>query len=129
MELGGGAGRSRPDGPIVGLQLGGRCTEGTGFTENGVLVDGTLTKLGAELRWDCDWNEPMRPWHVEEPSGRFRLELVPRFDKHTKIQALIMGTETHQVFGTWSGTFVTDRGETIELRGLQGFAEESRSRW
>ena len=126
---GGGAGRSRPGGPVVGLQLGGRWTEGTGFTENGVLVDGTLTKLGAELRWDYDWNAPMRPWRVEEPNGRLRLELVPRYDKHTKIQALIMGTETHQVFGTWSGTFVTDGGETIELRGLQGFAEESRSRW
>lgn len=126
---GGGAGRIGPGGTVVGLQLGGRWTEGTGFTENGVLVDGTLTKLGAELRWEYDWRDPMRPWRVDDPTGRLHLELVPRFDKHTRIEALVMGTETHQVFGTWSGTFVTDDGAALHLDGLQGFAEESRSRW
>ena len=40
-----------------------------------------------------------------------------------------MGTETHQVFGTWSGIFVTDDGARVEFAGIQGFAEESRSRW
>jgi hypothetical protein len=125
---GGGAGRTG-DGRVVGVQLGGRWTEGTGFTENGVLVDGRLTKLGAELRWHYDWDEPMRPWRVDDPGGRLRLVLEPRFDKHTRIEALVMGTETHQVFGTWSGRFVTDAGEAIEVVALQGFAEESRSRW
>jgi hypothetical protein len=125
---GGGAGRTAA-GRVVGLQLGGRWTDGTGFTENGVLVDGRLTKLGEELRWHYDWDAPMSLWRVDEPRGRLRLQLHPRFDKHTRIEALVMGTETHQVFGTWSGSFVTDDGETIELRDLQGFAEESRSRW
>jgi hypothetical protein len=126
---GGGAGRSAPGGPVVGLQLGGRWTEGTGFTENGVIVDGVLTKLGEELHWDYDWDNPTKPWRVEEPNGRLRIELTPRFDKHSKIEAFVMGTETHQVFGTWSGIFVTDAGDTFELKQLQGFAEESRSRW
>lgn len=125
----GGAGRAGPHGPVVGLQLGGKWTEGTGFTENGVIVDGRLTKLGRELRWDYDWDDPLRTWRVEDPGGRLRLELAPRYDKHTRTEAVVMGTETHQVFGTWSGTFVTDDGETLELAGLQGFAEESRSRW
>jgi hypothetical protein len=71
----------------------------------------------------------MRPWRVDDPGGRLRLVLEPRFDKHTRIEALVMGTETHQVFGTWSGRFVTDAGEAIEVVALQGFAEESRSRW
>ena len=126
---GGGAGRVEAGSHVVGLQLGGKWTEGTGFTENGVIVDGVLTKLGGELRWDYRWDEPMRPWRVSDPGGRLDLELVPRYDKHSKIEALVMGTETHQVFGPWSGSFVTDAGETMELRGLQGFAEESRSRW
>jgi Protein of unknown function (DUF2804) len=126
---GGGAGEACPGGPIVGLQLGGRWTEGTGFTENGVLVDGSLHKLGSELRWDYDWADPMRPWRVLDPEGQLDLELTPRYDKHTKIEAVLMGTETHQVFGRWSGRFTPDSGATIELAGLLGFAEESRSRW
>jgi hypothetical protein len=126
---GSGAGPACAGGPIVGLQLGGRWTEGTGFTENGVLVDGVLTKLGEELRWTYSWDAPTEPWRVEDPSGRLSLELTPRFDKHSKTDAIVLRTETHQVFGTWSGSFVTDAGDTIRFDALQGFAEESRSRW
>ncbi len=125
---GGGAGRIG-DGRVVGIQIGGRWTEGTGGTENGVLVDGRLTKLGRELHWTYDWDEPLQPWRVEDPGDRLTLELSPRYDKHTKVDALMLRTETHQVFGTWSGSFTTDEGELLTLDGLQGFAEESRSRW
>jgi hypothetical protein len=126
---GGGAGHAAGGGPVVGLQLGGRWTEGTGFTENGVIVDGTLTKLGRELEWRYDWDRPLEPWRVRDPGGRLDLELAPRHDKHTRVQAGLLATETHQVFGRWSGRFVTDAGDVLELDGLQGFAEESRSRW
>jgi len=137
---GGGAGRASSTGErgarhhVVGLQLGGKWTEGTGFTENGLLVDGRLIKLGDELRWDYDWAHPMAPWRVADAEGRVNLELHPRFDKHTRIQAGIIATETHQVFGTWSGSIVDSHdgraaGEIIAFEELQGFAEESRSRW
>lgn len=126
---GGGAGRAGAQGPVVGLQIGGRWTVGTGFTENGVIVDGRLTKLGGELVWDYDWDAPLRPWRVEDPDGRLRLELAPRYDRHSRTELGILGTEVHQVFGTWSGVFQPDQGAAIELSGLQGFAEESRSRW
>jgi hypothetical protein len=127
---GGGAGYAGAGGPLIGLQLGGLWTAGTGFTENGVLVDGRLTKLGRELRWEYDWARPLSPWRVADPDGRLRLELTPRHDKHTRLEAGVLGTETHQVFGRWSGRFVPDDGgEPILFDGLQGFAEESRSRW
>jgi len=126
---GGGAGRAGDAGPIVGLQIGGRWTEGTGFTENGVTVDGRLTKLGKELRWEYEWDDPLRPWRVEDPDGRLRLELSPRYDKHSRTELGILGTEVHQVFGTWSGRFEPDEGPPIAFSALQGFAEESRSRW
>ena len=126
---GGGAGRDASGKHVVGLQLGGKWTEGTGFTENGVIVDGTLTKLGRELRWEYRWDEPEAPWRVEDPGGQLRLELRTRYDKHTKVNALLLATETHQVFGTWSGTVTTDAGATLWLDGMAGFAEESRSQW
>ena len=80
---GGGAGRV--DGHVVGIQIGGKWTEGTGFTENGVIVDGRLTKIGAELTWTYDWDDPMAPWHVQDPGGQLDIVLTPRFDKHTKV--------------------------------------------
>lgn len=124
---GGGAGRSGDH--VVGVQIGAKWTEGTGFTENGVIVDGRLTKLGAELRWEYDWDDPMAPWHVEDPGGQLDIVLTPRFDKHSKLEGREQGSETHQVFGTWSGRLRTDDGLELELDGLQGFAEEARQRW
>jgi len=125
---GGGTGTAN-DGTVVGLQFGGRWTEGTGFTENGLVVDGRLHKLGRELVWNYDWDRPMKPWSVTSPDGRVELRLVPRLDKHTSVNALVLGTEVHQVFGTWSGTVVTDDGTKLVLPHAIGFAEESRSRW
>jgi hypothetical protein len=125
---GGGAGRCGDH--VVGLQVGAKWTEGTGFTENGLIVDSRLSKLGSELTWDYDWDDPMRPWRVVDPGGQLDAVLTPRFDKHSKVDASPdLGSETHQVFGTWSGRLVTDDGVALELEGLQGFAEEARQRW
>jgi hypothetical protein len=125
---GGGAGRSGDH--VIGLQVGAKWTEGTGFTENGLIVDGRLSKLGSELVWDYDWDAPMAPWRVVDPGGQLDAVLTPRFDKHSKVDASPdLGSETHQVFGTWSGRLLTDDGLAIEFEGLQGFAEEARQRW
>jgi hypothetical protein len=124
---GGGAGRSGDH--VVGLQFGAKWTAGTGFTENGFVVDGRLTKLGAELDWAYDWDEPMAPWRVADPDGQLDVVLTPRYDKHSRIGEGDRASETHQVFGTWSGRVRTDDGVTLDLDGLQGFAEEARQRW
>jgi len=124
---GGGAGRA--DGHVIGLQIGAKWTEGSGFTENGVIVDGRLSKLGSELRWDYSWDEPMEPWHIVDPGGQLDMVLAPRFDKHSHADAGEFGSETHQVFGTWSGRLRTDDDLVIEFSDIQGFAEEARQRW
>jgi hypothetical protein len=124
---GGGAGRSGRH--VVGLQFGAKWTEGSGYTENGIIVDGRLSKLGNELDWQYDWDEPMKPWRVADPGGQLDVTLVPRHDKHTRLPGRDKGSETHQVFGTWSGRLRTDDGLELELRDLQGFAEEARQEW
>lgn len=126
---GGGAGRSGDH--VVGLQFGAKWTEGSGFTENGFLVDGTLTKIGRELRWDYDWDDPMSPWRITDPDGQLDVTLTPRYDKHSKVgdDDGDYGSETHQVFGTFAGSVRTDDGRTFTFDALQGFAEEARQRW
>ncbi len=124
---GGGAGRCGDH--VVGLQFGARWTERSGFTENGLIVDGRLTKIGREVEWTYDWDEPMRPWRVVDPGGQLDVTLVPRFDKHTTLPGRDKGSETHQVFGTWSGRLRTDDGLELALDGVQGFAEEARQEW
>ncbi len=125
---GGGAGVAST-GEVVGVQIGGKWTDGTGFTESGIIVDGRLSKLGEELAWYYDWDRPTDPWRVIDPTGRMDLTLSPVFDKHSRLEVGVLGTEVHQVFGTWAGTVVTDDGVELAVDGIVGFAEESRSRW
>jgi len=126
---GGGAGTATDGETVVGIQLGAKWTEGTGFTENGVLVDGRLSKIGDELDWDYRWDDPLRPWRVRHPDGSLDLTLEPTFDKHGRVNALLLATEVHQVFGRWHGHVTDDERGRVEVDGVLGFAEESRSRW
>ncbi|HRA35155.1 MAG TPA: DUF2804 domain-containing protein [Acidimicrobiales bacterium] len=126
---GGGAGTATDGETVVGIQIGGKWTEGTGHTENGMIVDGRLHKIGQELTWTYSWDDPLAPWRVSLPDGTVDLTLTPRHDKHSATNALVLATEVHQVFGTWSGHVTTDVGRRVEVDGIQGFAEESRSRW
>lgn len=125
---GGGAGRSTT-GAVVGVQFGAKWTEGTGFTENGVIIGGRVTKIGQELTWDYDWDHPLEPWRVHHPDGSLDLTLAPRHDRHSRTNAVVLSSEVHQVFGTWTGHVTDDAGTTHRVEAIQGFAEESRSRW
>jgi hypothetical protein len=125
---GGGAGRTR-SGTVVGLQFGGKWTAGTGYTENGLLIDGRLHKIGRELLWDYEWDDPMKPWSVSDTQGQVDLVFTPRYDKYDKLDLKILRRETHLMFGTWTGHVIDDRGVRHEVKDFQGFAEESRARW
>ena len=125
---GGGAGRSGDH--VIGLQFGAKWTKGSGFTENGIIVNGRLSKIGAELEWQYDWDHPMQPWRIVDPAGQLDVVLTPRFDKHTQVDVSDdLGSDVHQVFGTYSGRLVTDEGLALTFSSLQGFAEEARQRW
>ncbi len=124
----GGAGRS-DGGAVVGIQMGGRWTVGTGFTENGIVVDGELVKIGDELDWRYGWDRPMEPWRVRGEAAGLDLTLVPVYDRHVRTEALVLSSEVHQVFGRWTGTVPSPGGGVIGVEGVVGFAEESRSRW
>ncbi|MCB0978606.1 MAG: DUF2804 domain-containing protein [Acidimicrobiales bacterium] len=126
---GGGAGVATDGRTVVGLQFGGRWTEGTGATENGVIVDGRVTKIGDELVWEYDWAHPMRPWRVRHRDGSLDVTLTPAHDRHSKANAVVLATEVHQVFGRWSGHVTDDSGTRYDVEGILGFAEESVSRW
>ena len=43
-----------PDGRTVGSNLGAGWTDGTGMNENGLCVDGRLTKISEDVKFDYD---------------------------------------------------------------------------
>ncbi|MCK9792886.1 DUF2804 domain-containing protein [Isoptericola sp. 4D.3] len=124
-ELPPGSGRS--GGRVIGLQVGGRWTDGTGSTENAVVVDGRLTYLPQELTWDYDLVQWRRPWRVT--GGGLDATFTPFYDKVTRTNLGLLSSATDQCFGHWSGTFAPDGGEAVEFSDLLGWAEEVHNRW
>ena len=59
-----GAASGVQDGRLVGLNLGGTWTDGTGMTENAICIDGRLTKICEDLRFEYDRADRMKTWRV-----------------------------------------------------------------
>lgn len=114
-------------GPGRGIQLGGRWTDGTGMTENALLVDGRVHKIGHELRWDRDPGHWQRPWRISGP--RVAVELHPFHVRSGRTNLGIVANRTHQCFGHFRGWASTDDGDRVDLDGLVGWAEEAHNRW
>ncbi|MBZ5711882.1 DUF2804 domain-containing protein [Nannocystis pusilla] len=122
-----GVGSGRVAGQIVGLQVGGKWTDGTGSTENALFVAGQAHKLGEALVWDYDRRDFTAPWRVR--GERADLSFEPYYERAARTDLGLLFNETHQCFGTWSGWVADDHGQRVRVDGLEGWAEEVRNRW
>jgi len=125
-----GAGAGVVDGVTVGVQVGGKWTDGTGMTENALVVDGKLSKISEDLVWAYDTSNWLRPWRIRTPrSDRVDLTFTPIHDKATRLQLGALSQRVDQCFGTYSGRIVPDGGSSLQVEGLFGWAEEATWRW
>jgi hypothetical protein len=124
----GGSGRTA--GRTIGLNLGAGWTDGTGSTENGLCVDGRLTKIGEDLKFEYDPRDFMKPWTIRtRESDHADLVFRPFYERVARSNLLVIRSEVHQCIGRFSGTVRTEEGERLEVRDLVGWAEEHRARW
>jgi hypothetical protein len=118
-------------GRTVGLNLGGQWTDGTGMTENGICVDGRLTKISEALVFEYNRADMMKPWRVRTAATK-RIDLLfqPEFERASESGRRDgYFSSAHQMFGRYSGRIVQDDGEPIEVRELFGWIEEHEARW
>ncbi|MEZ5184742.1 MAG: DUF2804 domain-containing protein [Candidatus Nanopelagicales bacterium] len=109
---------------VIGLQFGGKWTQGTGMTENALCIDGHVTKIDQELTWTYDqW---LDPWTVV--GDAVDVTFTPTFERSARTNVGIIFTEVHQCFGAWDGTVVAE-GREYTFTGLRGFAEEAQMKW
>lgn len=118
------------DGRALGLNLGGKWTDGTGSTENGICAGGRLHKISEDLEWSYDRGNWIAPWRIRAPeTGKVDLTFTPFFEKPGSLNLGVLSTELHTLFGHFDGAVVTDSGERIPVSRLFGWAEEHRARW
>jgi len=117
-------------GHTIGLNLGGQWTDGTGQTENGFVVNGRLTKIHEDIVWTYNRDRYRDPWILRtKNSDRLSLVFEPLFERTAKTNALLIRSEVHQMIGKFRGHAVADDGETIEIDGLLGWAEDHTASW
>ncbi|MCS6843525.1 MAG: DUF2804 domain-containing protein [Caldilineales bacterium] len=117
-----------PDGRTVGLNLGFGFGDTSAATENTLILNGRIHKLG-QVDFSYDPADFRRAWRMTAPDGRLDVEFVPFVERVARTNLLVITSEVHQLFGRYRGRVVADDGEVIPLMGLIGFAEEHRARW
>ena len=122
-----GVGHGRVDGHAVGLQLGGRWTDGTGSTENALFVDGVAHKISEELAWEYDRADWLAPWRIQGET--VDVTFHPFHERAARANLLVVAAETHQCFGHYEGWALASDGVRVAVDGIVGWAEEARNRW
>lgn len=125
-----GSGSGVVDDHVIGVQVGGAWTDGTGSTENALCVDGRLHYVGEDLHWEYDRQDWLAPWRVRTShSDRVDLTFQPEHVRTERTALVALANDTHQAFGTWSGTMTDDDGRAVRVDGVRGWAEEVVNRW
>ena len=124
--------QGKQNGRVIGFNLGYGFGNNTRATENMLFVDNQAYKLD-DVKMDIPLAslgryDYMHPWNFRSQKGDIQLTFTPVYDRHSDTNLLILRSNQHQVFGTFSGTIKVGE-ETFEIRDLPGFAERVYNRW
>jgi hypothetical protein len=119
---------ARMGGRTIGLNLGGKWTDGTGVTENGVVLDGRVHKIADAVDFSYDRRDFMKPWVIRTRSGsRVDLRFEPMRERKVKLPLGLV--ELHQMIGVFSGAVVDDAGMRVAIEDMVGLAESLTARF
>src|SRR5690625_483100 len=115
------------DGVRIGMHLGGLWTEGTGSTENALIVNSRLHYLPEKVRWTFEPESPDALWLIQ--GERVDVHLEPLHHGTDTTYLGVLATASTTVCGTWRGHVVDDQGTTHRVDGLAGWTEFTTYRW
>jgi hypothetical protein len=114
----------------IGVNLGGKWTDGTGNTENGLILDGKLIKIGSDMVFEYDTEDYMKPWLIRtKDNSAVKLTFTPLYERVAKTDLGILRSEVHQMIGHFNGELLDEAGQIYEVRDLVGWAEDHAARW
>lgn len=117
-----------PDGRIIGLNLGDGIGNDPDVTDNAIILDGRVHKLG-RVNFEYEKADLSRPWQISSMDGRLGLQFLPFFERVARTDFKVLSSEIRQVFGHYRGTVVLDDGQGLELDDAIGWIEVQRARW
>lgn len=119
----------RMRGRRIGLNFGGKWTDGTGMTENAIFVDGVMTKIHEDVLFEYDRNDFMKPWTIRSKfSETVDLTFTPFFERVAKTDAKLIRSEVHQMIGYYNG-IVKVENCSLRISQMMGCVEEHIAKW
>ncbi|WP_431028864.1 DUF2804 domain-containing protein [Lysinibacillus sp. LZ02] len=113
----------------IGLNFGGKWTDGTGMTENAVFVDGIMTKIHEDVLFHYDPTHFMKPWAITSKfSDTVNLTFTPFFERVAKTDAKLIRSEVHQLVGYYNGYVKLENG-ALRISQMLGCIEEHLAKW
>lgn len=121
------------DGVPFGWNIGYGFGNTTAATENVLLYDGKVHKLG-EVTFHIPQNakgkpDYLKPWTFTSDDNRFYMDFTPCLDRTSVTDLLVLKSDQHQVFGHFSGRVTLDDGTVLPVRDFFGFAEKVENKW
>ncbi|KAA0955735.1 DUF2804 domain-containing protein [Sporosarcina sp. ANT_H38] len=114
----------------IGLNFGGKWTDGTGMTENAVFVNGLMTKIHEDVLFTYDTKNFMLPWKIRTKfSNTVNITFTPFFERVSITNVRLVSTEVHQVVGYFNGTVRLHDGSILQIRNMLGSSEEHIAKW
>lgn len=122
-----GSGSGQVDGVPFGFNIGYGFGDTSAASENVIFYNGKANKFD-DVVFNISDNY-VDPWTIVSSDGRFDMDFVPILDRNALVDAKIIVTDQHQVFGRMSGTAVLDDGTKIELKDYLCFAEKVHNKY
>ncbi|MGV9746966.1 DUF2804 domain-containing protein [Rhodococcus zopfii] len=116
-------------GARFGFNIGYGFGDTTAASENMLFHDGIAHKLDRVHFHRPHGTYAGGPWRFTSSDSRFEMDFEPIVDRAADVDALVLRSTQHQVFGRYSGHVLLDDGTRLEIENLLGFAEEVRNRW
>jgi hypothetical protein len=120
----------RLGGRRIGLNLGGKWTDGTGMTENAVFIDGKMNKIHEDVLFSYDTKNFMKPWKIQTKfSHDVDLTFTPFFERVAETNVRLVQSEVHQLVGYFEGKIRLHDGSLLQIKQMLGCAEEHIAKW
>ncbi len=114
----------------IGLNFGGKWTDGTGMTENAIFVDGRMTKIHEDVLFEYDQNDFMKPWRIRTKFSKdVDLTFTPFFKRVAKTDARLVTSSVHQLVGYFNGVLNLEDGSSLAITQMLGSSEEHLAKW
>lgn len=118
---------ARRGGRTLGLNLGAAWTDGTGVTENALVLDGRVHKIDDAVDFAIDPRDRKRPWTIRTRTGsRVDLTFTPINERAVTLPPVL---RLRQCVGRFDGTVIDDSGASIAIADVLGLAESVHGRW